>query len=163
MEIGVIIFSFMLILQWTDCANLLFPHPHQFWRPLIHILRFRISGEVQLLCKVHLSLSFPSPATIMPAPIEEKTGTGDTGSKPRQLKAEGSNWGEEAMVGKMRMTDGELAMLEPEGGKTGRRKKKVRDQKTARRGERITVNPLHMNLHVVNFQKCKREIHQHQV
>lgn len=59
------------------------------------------------------------------------------------------------MVGKMRMTDGELAMLEPEGGKTGRRKKKVRDQKTARRGERITVNPLHMNLHVVNFQRCE--------
>ena len=91
MEIEVIMFSFMLILQWTDCANLPFPHPHQFWRPLIHILRFRISGEVQRLYKVHLSLSFISPAAVMPAPREEKTGTGDTGSKPRPLKAEGSN------------------------------------------------------------------------
>lgn len=67
------------------------------------------------------------------------------------------------MVGQMRMSDGELEMLEPEGGKPGRRKKQVGDQKTARRGERITAGPLHMNLHVVNFQKCKRAIHQHQV
>ena len=99
----------------------------------------------------------------MPAPREEKTGTGDTGSKPRPPKAEGSNWGQEATVGKMRTSDGELAMLEPEGGEPGRRKKHVRDQKTARGGERITVGPLHMNLHVVNFQKRKRAIHQHQV
>ena len=65
------------------------------------------------------------------------------------------------MLGKMRMSDGALVMLEPEGEKPGRKKKAVRDQKTARRGERITVGPLHMNLHVVNFQKCKRAI-QHQ-
>ena len=34
---------------------------------------------------------------------KKKTGTGDTGSKPRPLKAEGRNWGEEAMLGKMGM------------------------------------------------------------
>lgn len=35
----------------------------------------------------------------------------------------------------MRMRDGELEMLEPEGGKPGRRKKEVRDQRKTRRGE----------------------------
>lgn len=39
------------------------------------------------------------------------------------------------MAGKMRMTDGELVMLEPEGGKPGRRKKlEIRKQQEEERG-----------------------------
>lgn len=38
------------------------------------------------------------------------------------------------------MRDGELETLEPEGGKPGRRKKEVRDQRKTRRGEERRVH-----------------------
>ena len=38
------------------------------------------------------------------------------------------------------MRDGELEMLEPEGGKLGRRKKEVRDQRRTRRGEERSIH-----------------------